>query len=215
MVRCELESVGALDWTDGLVPESTSAMTTAAVILAAGGGTRFGATADGHKLLTPFRGRPLVSWAIDHALDAGLDETIVVMGAVDFAEVVPDGVTLARNNEWSRGLATSLALAIGLAGSPGHGHDAIVVGLGDQPLIPPEAWIAVAAATAKPIAVASFDGHLRNPVRLARLIWSLLPIEGDEGAKPLIRSRPDLVEAIPCAGSAADIDTREDIDRWS
>lgn len=202
-------------------------MSVAAVILAAGAGRRFmPAAADGdhdddndndgeHKLLVSFRGRPLVTWAIDAARTADLDETIVVMGALDLHAVIPDGVTILTNERWAQGMATSLAVATSYAADPAHGHEAIVVGLGDQPLVPADAWAAVALEDRAPIAVATYDGARRNPVRLHRDVWPLLPLEGDEGARRLIRERPDLVREVPCPGSGADIDTREDAERWS
>jgi molybdenum cofactor cytidylyltransferase len=188
-------------------------MSTAAVILAAGAGSRFaGATA---KLLTDFRGRPLVTWAVDAARQAGLDETIVVMGAADLLGVLPDDVTVVVNENWADGIATSLAGAVTFVQYRVPPHDAIVVGLGDQPLIPAEAWRAVAAETSASIAVATYGGRRRNPVRLDRSVWSLLPIGGDDGARTLMRTRPDLVREVPCSGQPADVDTREDLARWS
>lgn len=180
-------------------------MTTAAVVLAAGGGTRFGG--DGHKLLAPFRGRPLVAWALEAA--GVLDELLVVTGAVEVP--LPPGAREVRNERWAEGQATSLAAAVEAAA----GHDAIVVGLGDQPLIPAEAWRLVSAATATPIAVATYGGARRNPVRLAAEVWPLLPTEGDEGARSLLRGRPDLVTEVACPGDPADVDTQEDLATWS
>lgn len=185
-------------------------MRTAAVVLAAGGGTRFAAPE--HKLLAAFRGRPLVAWALQHALDAGLEGTFVVTGAVDLGPVVPDGVAVAHNPRWAEGQATSLQTAVVQALEGGFG--AIVVGLGDQPLIPPEAWRAV-AESASPIAVAVFDGQRRPPTRLAASVWPLLPTEGDEGARVVMARHPDLVEAVACPGRPIDIDTVEDLARWS
>lgn len=180
-------------------------MTTAAVVLAAGGGRRF---VDGPKLLAPFGGRPLVAASVEAAVAAALDETVVVVGDVDLTGVLPPGVTLVGNGRWREGLATSLAVAV--AHAERAGHEALVVGLADQPLVPPAAWAAVAAADA-PLAAATYRGRRGHPVRLARAVWELLPTRGDEGARALLAARPDLVAEVPCSGDPRDVDTVEDL----
>ncbi|MHB8671486.1 MAG: nucleotidyltransferase family protein [Acidimicrobiales bacterium] len=184
-------------------------MSSIAVVLAAGAGQRF--AGDQHKLRASFRGRPLVEWAVDAARRSGLD-TIVVTGAVDLADVLDPEVVVVPNPGWSSGQASSLDVARSWALS--HGHDAMVVGLGDQPLVTTEAWSAVAASDGS-IAVATYRGRRRNPVRLARDVWPLLPATGDEGARALMRRRPDLVVEVACSGEPADVDTVEDLRRWS
>ncbi|MGD9798474.1 MAG: NTP transferase domain-containing protein [Acidimicrobiia bacterium] len=186
-------------------------MTTAAVVLAAGRASRFEA-GDGAKLLAPFRGRPLVRWAVDAAVEAGFDEVLVITGAADLTAVLPPGVVVVDNARWAEGQATSLAAAVDAAAE--RGHDAVVVGLGDQPLVTAGAWRAVGASPAD-IAVATYDGTRRNPVRLARPVWPELDREGDEGARTLMRRRPELVAEVACAGDPVDVDTREDLERWS
>jgi CTP:molybdopterin cytidylyltransferase MocA len=184
----------------------------AAVVLAAGAGSRF--AGPGHKLLASLRGRPLVAWAVEHAMAAALDEVFVVVGeGIDVARAVPPGATVIKNDRWAGGVATSLAAAIAAARAGGHG--AIVVGLGDQPFVGPSAWQAVAAADETPIAIATYEGVRANPVRLASAVWHQLPTLGDEGARRLSRNRPELVTEVPCAGSAVDIDTVEDLAAWS
>ena len=183
------------------------------MLLAAGAGSRFETGADAaHKLLADFRGRPVVWWAATHALEAGLAATWVVTGGVDLSGALPPGVTVLANPDWASGQASSLQRAV--AEGRAAGAPALVVGLGDQPLIPGEAWRAVAASGAD-IAVATYDGQRRNPVRLAARVWDLLPGAGDEGARAVIRARPDLVTEVPCPGDPVDIDTREDLQRWS
>jgi molybdenum cofactor cytidylyltransferase len=182
---------------------------TAGVLLCAGGSTRF--AGGEHKLLAPFRGRPLVAWALEHAGDAHFDELIVVTGAVDLSEVLGTHIAV-ENTRWSSGQASSLSA--GVAEAERRGHECVIVGLGDQPFVPASAWLAVAGSPS-PIAVASFDGHRSPPVRLSESVWPLLPTGGDVGARELMRSHPDLVVEISCQGRSVDIDTVEDLIQWT
>ena len=189
-------------WQDGPV-------STAAILLAAGAGRRYQGSS--HKLLAPLRGRRVLDWSLEHVVSATFDETILIIGAVAFHPDV--AITVLHNDRWAEGQATSLMLGIDHALA--MGHDAVVVGLGDQPFVPAEAWRRVAAATSA-IAVAMFeDGRGPNPVRLAAGVWPLLSEAGDEGARQLLGLRSDLVTEVTCPGSAADIDTVEDLDRWN
>lgn len=193
-----------------------------AVILAAGGGSRF--HGPGHKLtsgLPPTTERPaetVVARAVAAAVDAAIGPVVVVTGAVAEDELVDllapsivDAVETTHNDRWADGQATSVALAI--AAARRHGADRAVIGLGDQPGITPEAWRDV-AATDGSIVVATYDGRRGNPVALHSDTWNLVPTDGDEGARHLMRLRPDLVVEVPCSGSPDDIDTTEDLRRW-
>ncbi len=190
-------------------------VTVAGVVLAAGAGSRFrdgDAGAAGHKLRADFRGRPVVSWVLDTVLEVGFNQVFVVTGAVDLADLVPPGVTEIHNPAWATGQSSSLQVAVAAADAAGHG--VIVIGLGDQPLVPAAAWRSV-GASAGPIVTATFDGERRPPVKLARSVWAELPTEGDAGARTLMQRRPELVSEIPCRGNPADIDTVEDLRLWS
>jgi molybdenum cofactor cytidylyltransferase len=180
---------------------------TVAILLAAGAGSRF--AGPGHKLDATIRGRSVAEQAIAAAVESRIGPVLVVTGAHKVA--LPAGATEIHNPEWADGQITSVQR--GLAAARELGATAVVVGLADQPFVTPEAWQAVAASDA-PIAVATYDGRRGNPVRLHESVWHLLPEAGDEGARALIRIRPDLVQQIPCAGSPADIDTEEDLRRW-
>jgi molybdenum cofactor cytidylyltransferase len=188
-----------------------------ALLLAAGRGSRYhGPT---HKLLAPFRGRPLYEWALDAALAAVGEVWLVWGGAGDPPETLRQtaGVTVLINDRWSFGQATSLSLgiahALALAADDRPQH--LIVGLADQPLIPAEAWRRVDAERSSPIAVATYDGRRRNPVRLSQDVWTLIPSAGDEGARSLLNDRPELVTLVPCPGNPADIDTTEDLVQWN
>jgi CTP:molybdopterin cytidylyltransferase MocA len=187
------------------------------VLLAAGAGSRF--HGDGHKLSANIvdrgseRVRSVVERSLSNALAAHIGPVVVVTGAV--ADIVPppfrDTVSIRHNERWQDGQITSLRAGIDAARS--LGATAVVVGLADQPFIDPAAWRAVSEADG-PITVATYDGRRANPVKLDAEVWDLLPTSGDEGARALMRVRPDLVREVACTGSPADIDTTEDLRRW-
>lgn len=183
-----------------------------AAVLAAGGSSRFGSDS---KLVAQFRGEPMVSIAVNAALAAGcFDHVLVVTGAVDLSETLPAGVRTVFNEAWATGQASSVRAAADAARELGAAF--VVIGLADQPFVKASAWHAVAMApTDVPILVASYEGRRGNPVRLRHDVWDDLPEEGDEGARVLIRSNPGLVSTVACSGSAIDIDTQEDLDRWN
>lgn len=182
------------------------------VLLAAGAGTRF--TGPTHKLLAPLGGRTVIEASLASLLAAGFPTVIVVTGAVPIPPRILDhpGVVVVHNPEWAQGQATSISVALRAAYDAGA--RVAVIGLADQPFVTPAAWRAV-ARTESPIAVATYDGERGNPVRLADDVWSLLPTTGDVGARQVMRLRPELVREVACEGSAADIDTQEDLAPWT
>ncbi len=181
------------------------------VLLAAGGGTRFAGPT--HKLVHVLGdGRTVSAHAIANAVDAGVGPVLVVTGAIDVP--TPAGVDVLHHAGWRGGQATTLAVAIDEARRRGVTH--VLLALADQPGITPEAWRRVAAApTDQVIVVASYDGRRGpHPVRLHRQSWPSLPRAGDDGARQLIRDQAHLVHEVACPGTAADIDTLEDVARW-
>lgn len=185
-------------------------MTTAAVLLAAGEGARFTKSGgESHKLLAPFMGWHVIGWSMLSAVSAKLDAVYVVVGSVDIPEI--DGVTLVRHRGWAAGASSSLRAGVRVASR--EGHTAVVVGMGDQPLVVGESWRQVARSDG-PISVATYDGLRGHPVKLSRRVWPLLPERGEGAAALLMRRRPDLVTEVACDGHPADIDTPGDLSRW-
>ena len=193
-------------------PSGDTETSIVAIVLAAGAGSRF--SGDVHKLLAPLGGSTVIGSSLSNVLAAGFSKVIVVTGAVSLPDsLIRDSrLLIVHNGRWSQGQASSLRVGIDTAHA--LGADAVVVGLGDQPFIEPEAWRRVAAAES-PIAVASYAGHRGHPVKLDRSVWRDLPAEGDFGARDLIRMRPDKVSQVDCPGSATDIDTQEDLEQWT
>lgn len=190
----------------------------AAALLAAGEGSRFGALP---KLTAKLRERPVVAWALESVVASGLSPVVVVLGreagavlsaALEDAPLTPE-LTVVGNDLWASGIASSLRAAITALDSV-PGVEAVVVGLGDQPAVGAEAYRRLAGAydSGARLAVATYSGVRANPVMLARDHWDeALGLEGDEGARVLMRRHP--VVEVPCDGTGepTDVDTPHDL----
>ena len=186
-------------------------MTDAAVVLAAGAGSRFG----GGKLLAPLGGRPVLQHVLDAVAAAGLERVVVVLGS-DAAAV--EGAVAWRaerrvvNPDPMRGLASSVQ--IGIAALDADVDRAVVV-LGDQPRVPAVAFAGLLGAPvdpARPVVVPVYpDDRGHNPVLLERAAFaSASDLAGDRGFGPWIVAHPELVREVPVSGQNPDMDTRSD-----
>ena len=184
------------------------------LVLAAGAGRRFG----GPKALVEIKGQLLVDRAVRMLRDGGCDEVVVVLGAsadVVVARAQLDDVYLSISKEWDRGQGASLTT--GLADVAATDAEAVVVALVDQPWVGAEAvrLLRQAAESGAIAAAATYDGQPRNPVLLARSIWTAVAQSavGDVGARAWLRANPDQVVAVDCTGTGCprDIDVPADL----
>jgi nicotine blue oxidoreductase len=183
----------------------------AAVVLAAGAGTRFG----GGKLLAALHGRPVLQHVLDRLTEAGLEPVIVVLG--DDAEQIEAAVAWrdelrVRNPDPGRGLSSSLRT--GIDELPAD-VEAALIALGDQPLLDGSVVRAILDAGVdpdRPIAAPRYaDDGARNPVLLHRSAFELAAsATGDRGLGPILAAHPELVRDIPVPGANPDVDTRAD-----
>ncbi len=192
---------------------------TAAVVLAAGAGSRFG----GGKLLASIGGRPLLEHVLEAVRAAGLGAVLVVLGPDAGpleAIAVARGATIARNPDPGRGLSSSvragLAALDGIAAGPGADVEAALILLADQPrtsVATIDALLAAPVPAGRSIVVPRYrGGGGPNPALLLRPAWALAGgLTGDRGFGPLISDHPGLVVEVDLAGDNPDVDTPADL----
>jgi molybdenum cofactor cytidylyltransferase len=194
-------------------PQPAQAPRVAAIVLAAGRGTRMGTE---NKLLAELAGKPIVRHTVEAALASKARPVVVVSGhqGERIAGALKGlDVSFVPNPRFAEGLSTSLKA--GLAALPSE-IDAAAVMLGDMPEVA-GALIDRLAAAIDPargalIAVPVRNGKRGNPVVWSRrLFGDLARLEGDVGARHLIGLYADAVVEVPVEDEAAfvDVDTPE------
>jgi nicotine blue oxidoreductase len=165
----------------------------AAVVLAAGEASRFGAPKQ--RLLLP---RVLARLAA-----APVDDVVVVAGAHPLEDTA-GAERVVTCPEWERGPGASLRCGLAALDA---GTEAAVVVLADGPDLAPEAVSRVLAAwrtDAGPLVAASYGGVRGHPLLVARQLWESVPDEGFRALQPAL---------VPCddLGAPGDIDTKADL----
>jgi molybdenum cofactor cytidylyltransferase len=188
----------------------------AAIVLAAGRSTRMGAA---NKLLAEVGGKPMVRHAVEAALASQARPVLVVTGhqAAGVSSALSGlDATLIANPDYASGLASSLKA--GIRAVPAECDGALIL-LGDMPLIYPgqiNRLIEAFADAPHAIVLPVHERRQGNPVLWPRRYFGeLLQLEGDVGAKRLIRANPERVREVEVANDAifADIDTPEALAR--
>ncbi len=185
-------------------------MRAAALVLAAGRGSRFG---ERPKLLADLEGRPLVRHAAEAALASRAGRVLAVTGhAAEAVEAALAGlpVETLRNPDFADGLSTSLRAGFAALAPDA---DAVVVLLADMPRVTPaliDRLIAAWDEAGRPVAAVPVAGGRRgNPVLLSTLLGpAVARLTGDAGAGPLLRELAGVLEVpVADAGALADVDT--------
>jgi len=185
------------------------------LVLAAGGSTRMGRP----KQLADLDGRPLLAHVLAALDEAPVDRVVVALGGA--ADRVLERVELGRAEPlvvegWAAGMGHVLAATLAQAADD---WGAVVVLLGDQPLVPGRAVARVVEAWragAGPVVTATYGGRPGHPKLFdRRLRPDLLRLTGDTGARDLVAANPGWVHQVEVGdlGSDADVDVEADLDR--
>jgi CTP:molybdopterin cytidylyltransferase MocA len=180
------------------------------LVLAAGAATRFGSA----KQLADLDGRPLLEHSVLAMVASPVGRVVVVLGSGAeevLARVDLHGADAVVCERWAEGQSASLAC--GLAEL--SGCEAVVVTLGDQPLVSPDAIRRVIAGRREGVAAvrATYDDVPGHPVLLERRLFERMrDVTGDHGARNLLISMQ--TREIPCddLGGGQDVDTPAQLD---
>jgi molybdenum cofactor cytidylyltransferase len=189
----------------------------AAVVLAAGESSRLGRP----KQLVAFRGRSLIRGAVEAALGGGCSPVIVVLGARAERvrrEIDPRNVRAVVNPAWREGMAGSIRVGLAeLEASAGDAEAVVLMGC-DQPHLSAdvlrrllEAYRGRKDATAT-MAACAYAGTLGTPALFSRVEFGrLVALDGDRGARDLLRAETDRVVRISWPDGARDVDVPGDV----
>lgn len=185
-----------------------------ALLLAAGGSSRMGQP----KQLFVYQGKTLLRRAVETLLDTKCSPIIVVLGAgyehtKNEIDDLPVGIV--RNDNWQTGMSSSIKKGLEYLLRTEPDISGVVITLCDQPDITASHINLLAdkfRETGSEIVAALYSDTVGVPALFGRRFFTeLLNLEGDKGAKSLIRAQKPIFSTVQIPEAAFDIDTPEDI----
>ena len=187
------------------------------IILAAGASTRMNGKP---KQLLEFEGKTLLRRAAETALSSGLRPIVVVLGA-NSEKLLPEikdlPVLTAINENWATGMGGSIKTGLSVLLTENTDIEAAILMLCDQPFVTAETLnrlVETFQKTKKPIAACEYADTIGVPAVFAREMFAeLSDLQGDAGAKAVIRKHAADVAQSPAPEAAFDVDTQADFQK--
>jgi molybdenum cofactor cytidylyltransferase len=182
------------------------------ILLAAGGSSRMGQP----KQLLQFNGKTLLRHAAEAMAASICDPIVVVLGAEtakSAAEIEGLSVFQCFNENWKSGMSSSIKVGIAKLVKIAPEIDAVLISLCDQPFVTAEMLNRFGekfAASDASVVAAKYNGVAGVPALFSRELFDELSrLEGDKGARELIRSHSDIA-TVDLPEAAFDIDIPDD-----
>jgi molybdenum cofactor cytidylyltransferase len=190
-------------------------MSIPAVILAAGASRRLGQP----KQLVRIAGETLLDRTIREVRESGAQPILVVLGAHrDAIQATVDlsGLHLVFNSNWEQGIASSIHMGIGAVQELVADATAVLMLVCDQPKLTAEHLRALIAihenATELAIVASAYAGITGIPAIFpASQFQRLLALQGDAGAKYLLRNPGCPLISVIFQGGEVDVDLPSDL----
>lgn len=186
----------------------------ACIVLAAGGSKRLGRP----KQLLQWKGKPLLVHGVATALDAELTALYVVTGA--YAKSVQEimlpfqQVQLVEHPQWENGMGSSISKAVSHVQKNGT-FNAVLLLLCDQPMLNAEIlnqMVKLHQQYPTDIIQCRYETGQGPPVLFpSNFFDELIMLDGQDGARHIIRAHPSKLKYVDFKHGNIDIDTPEDL----
>ncbi|MEM6321591.1 MAG: nucleotidyltransferase family protein [Bacteroidota bacterium] len=183
------------------------------IILAAGTSKRMGEP----KQLLKIGQQTLLNKTIETATAAGTEGVVIVLGAkadtIKKQTVLPEKATIIENENWQRGMGTTLRTGLSYCLKKSPQLDGVIVLVCDQPYLRTETLrqlLTTFQKTKSPIVAAKYGEIIGVPALFGKELFpALLQLKADEGARKIIKRNAAKVVTIDFSEGIFDLDTPE------